>query len=620
MENNQNNNVTLDNLRNVPSESLPNPNLKRKKPAPVPKSNKPTGQVREVDPSELLGLKSKAQMYRESNESAPPEEKVFGEFDKAIARKTEEAKLAQDLYDQTEGNVTKEDLNDIIGFDPDELLAHPPKPGKEHTRVEDPNAKKANSSTPNKTVTIHGDAPQDVNLTIDDLKASRETAPQYINEEPDITEEDIMKDIEAGIPEEYDEVEEDQSYMENDDYSDNADDEVLEEKEENDEPLNKSDILQPIPEKKSFIDRSEDDDLKALDEEDDSTTDDDTALNDHRMELLKNDVKKKITPKFVNNIAGFSISKKPISISNATSATKKQHGKVADWVLPGSERIISMRELTGTEIETLLSTGNARNKLNTIREQYQVLYDHVVDPYKPDDVEAWAKLISVVDVDHLYAAVYRASFEGKNFIPYDCPDNKKCKNSFLSDNVPFMDMVKFRDDKAKEHFNSLINSVPTGKYATYNTEVYPVSDVYALGFKEPSIYDVVFVSAYLDDAFINKYTDIMAIAPYIDGMYFIDQASKSLRPIYVKEYPNDVVKSTKAKIITLSKIVKDLTSDQFNMIAMYANDIIGDKNNEITFRIPETHCPKCGAKIEEATYTASQLLFLRHHLTALVNG
>src|SRR5699024_5198375 len=125
---------------------------------------------------------------------------------------------------------------------------------------------------------------------------------------------------------------------------------------------------------------------------------------------------------------------------------------------------------------------------------------------------------------------------------------------------------------------------------------------------------------YLDDAFIQKYQDIMAIAPYVDGMYFIDRSSSSLKPIYVKEYPNDIVKSTKAKIITLSKIVKDLSSDQFNMIAMYANEIIGDKTDEITFRIPETHCPKCGAKIEEASYTASQLLFLRHHLTALVNG
>lgn len=616
---NNDNNITLDQLSGIPSETIQNPNLNRTT-SKIPQVHKPDARtVKPVDPSELLGLKSKAQMYRESNESAPPEEKVFGDIDKAIDKKIEQVQMAQEIYDQTEGDVTTEDLNEIIGFNPDDLLAHPPKPGKEYTRV-DPKTHKmvggTNTKAPEKHVTIHGSDKEDNSsndnvIDINDLKPTSETqTPVYVNEEPDQTEEELIRDIENAIPEEYEEVDEDNTSTVEPDVQNIV-------PEEKNEPKNMSDVLQPIPEKKSFIDRSEDDDLKALD--DDDSTDDDASLNDHRMELLKNDVKKKITPTFVSNIAGFSIAKKPITLTNARSA-HKESGRVADWVLPASDRIISMKELSGPEIETLLSNGNARNKLNTIREQYQVLYDHVVDPYKPGDVESWAKLISVVDVDQLYAAVYRASFEGKNFIPYDCPDTKKCKNSFLSDNVPFMDMVKFKDNNAKNHFNKLINSTPTDKYGTYNTEVYPISDIYAFGFREPSIYDVVFVSAYLDDAFIQKYQDIMAIAPYVDGMYFIDRSSSSLKPIYVKEYPNDIVKSTKAKIITLSKIVKDLSSDQFNMIAMYANEIIGDKTDEITFRIPETHCPKCGAKIEEASYTASQLLFLRHHLTALVNG
>ena len=616
---NNDNNITLDQLSGIPSETIKNPNLNRTT-SKIPQVHKPDARtVKPVDPSELLGLKSKAQMYRESNESAPPEEKVFGDIDKAIDRKVEQVQMAQEIYDQTEGDVTAEDLNEIIGFDPDDLLANPPKPGKEYTRV-DPKTHKmvggTNTKAPEKHVTIHGSDKEDNSsndnvIDINDLKPTSETqTPVYVNEEPDQTEDEIIRDIENAIPEEYEEVDDDNTSTIEPDVQNTV-------AEEKNEPRNMSDVLQPIPEKKSFIDRSEDDDLKALD--DDDSTDDDASLNDHRMELLKNDVKKKITPIFVSNIAGFSIAKKPITLTNARSA-HKESGRVADWVLPASDRIISMKELSGPEIETLLSNGNARNKLNTIREQYQVLYDHVIDPYKPGDVESWAKLISVVDVDQLYAAVYRASFEGKNFIPYDCPDTKKCKNSFLSDNVPFMDMVKFKDNNAKNHFNKLINSTPTDKYGTYNTEVYPISDIYAFGFREPSIYDVVFVSAYLDDAFIQKYQDIMAIAPYVDGMYFIDRSSSSLKPIYVKEYPNDIVKSTKAKIITLSKIVKDLSSDQFNMIAMYANEIIGDKTDEITFRIPETHCPKCGAKIEEASYTASQLLFLRHHLTALVNG
>ena len=624
----ENNNVSLDQLRGVKSEAIPNPNLRKGK---VPKTNRPTGKVKPIDPSELLGLKSKAQMDRENPEYAPREEKIFEDMDKAIERKMEEVQKAQDVYDQTEGNITKEDLNDIIGFDPDEMLKHPPRPGKHYTRVPGtkPNngAEKADNAQPANVEPVR----ERGKVTIGDLgePGAASTHPSYVNEKPeDKTEEEILRDIEEEIPEDFEDdipeemyeedVEEEDVNMEEEPVEETTEEE--EETDELSEPLNKSDVLDPIPKKKSFIDRSEDDDLKALDDEGSSVTEDENALNDHRLELLKEDINSKISHTSIKSIAGFTISKKPISVNNASIAAKRDHGKVADWVLPGSDRIISMREMTGTEIETLLSNNTGRNKLNGIRDQYQLLYDHVIDPYKPKDVDSWVKLISVTDVDHLYAAVYRATFEGKNFIPYDCPDTNKCKNSFLSDNVPFMDMVKFKDNNARQHFDQIMNSTPTAKYGTYDTTVYPVSDVYALGFKEPSIYDVVFVSAYLDDEFINKYQDIMTIAPYIDGMYYINSEKKELQEIYVKKYPNDVVKSTKAKVITLSKIVKDLTSDQYNLIAMYANDTIKDKSDEISFVIPETHCPKCGAKIEEQTFSASQLLFLRHRLAALANS
>lgn len=618
----ENNNISIEQLRGMQSENIPNPNLRRGR---VSKTNKPTGTVKPVDPSELLGLKSQAQMDRENPEFAPREEKVFGDMDAAIERKKEEVMKAQDVYDQTEGEITKEDLNGIIGFDPDEMLKNPPRPGKHYTKV--PGTK------PNGTETANNAQPANVEpirergkVTIGALSepGSASTHPSYVNEKPvDKTEEEILRDIENEIPEDFeDDIFEDEFDEDATETTEEEVDTIMDDEDDTElsEPVDKSDVLPAIPKKKPFIDRSEDDDLKALDEEVSNVNEDENALSEHRLELLKEDISSKISQTSVKNITGFTISKKPISVNNASIAAKRNHGKVADWVLPGSNRIITMKEMTGTEIETLLSNTTGRNKLNSIRDQYQLLYDHVIDQYKPKDVEAWVKLLSVTDVDHLYAAVYRATFEGKNFLPYDCPDTNKCRNSFLSDNVPFMDMVKFKDNNARKHFDSIMNSTPTAKYGTYDTTIFPVSNVYALGFKEPSIYDVVFVSAYLDDAFIEKYQDIMTIAPYIDGMYYINSDTNELQEIYVKKYPNDVVKSTKAKVITLSKIVKDLTSDQYNLIAMYANDTIKDKSDEISFVFPETHCPKCGAKIEEQTFSASQLLFLRHRLAALANS
>ena len=80
----ENNNISIEQLRGMQSENIPNPNLRRGR---VSKTNKPTGTVKPVDPSELLGLKSQAQMDRENPEFAPREEKVFGDMDAAIERK-----------------------------------------------------------------------------------------------------------------------------------------------------------------------------------------------------------------------------------------------------------------------------------------------------------------------------------------------------------------------------------------------------------------------------------------------------------------------------------------------------------------------------------------------------
>ena len=188
----ENNNVSLDQLRGVKSEAIPNPNLRKGK---VPKTNRPTGKVKPVDPSELLGLKSKAQMDRENPEYAPREEKIFGDIDKAIERKMEEVQKAQDIYDQNEGDITKEDLNDIIGFDPDEMLKNPPRPGKHYTRVPGtkPNngAEKADNAQPVNVEPVR----ERGKVTIGDLgePGSVSTHPSYVNEKPeDKTEEEIM--------------------------------------------------------------------------------------------------------------------------------------------------------------------------------------------------------------------------------------------------------------------------------------------------------------------------------------------------------------------------------------------------------------------------------------------
>lgn len=580
-----------------PEENIQNINISRTQPVDQPKEPVVQKELSTEEIAKMMGLKSQRQLDQENPDLVVPEEKVYDDFDKAIMNKIEEVQKVQESFDMVENEeLTKEEFKEAVaeavGFNPYEMLEDPPMPGRiKNNKIELPEEEK------NKILEASN---KQTSTPVEEIK--------YDND--DIDEDELLeKEILENIPE----VDEVPVRVVPNTAPTVVNDVDL------DKPVNNSDVIPKVSNEKIETERSEDDDLAELLGEDDGESEEDD-INAKRLEILKDDVQKKIKPTSNDiDIRGFTISNKPISINNAINQAEMQSGRIVDWPLLGSNRICSMKEFKGKDIETLVQNVRGRNKANSIRQQYQLIYDHIVDPYKPQDVEAWAKTTSILDVDQLYACIYLSSFEGRNYLPYDCPDTG-CNNSFLTESIPFMDMVKFKNDEVKEKFYKILNSEPNPKHETYESKLIPISDCYAMEFKEPTIYDVVFISSYLDDEFINKYNDIVALAPYIDGIYYIDMADKTLRPVNIKKFVNDKVKTAKAKIITLSKIVKELTSDQFNMMATYANSMTNDVNDGVTFIMPEVHCPKCGTKIEERTYSAAELLFLRHHLTALLNG
>lgn len=361
-----------------------------------------------------------------------------------------------------------------------------------------------------------------------------------------------------------------------------------------------------------------DDDIEAelakLDDEIDSASE---TADDERLKALKEDIHKKIAPvSKAFDLKSFSVVNRPITVKNSVAAAERANVRVADWALPSSKIHITMKGMLGDQID-ILTTRNARNNVQALKSQYEVLYNHIIDENKPP-FDTWLKTISVLDVDHLYAAAYRASFENLNFIPYDCPDDK-CGNSFLSDSRPFMDLVKFSSNENKAEFMKLVNGEMPENAGLYVSELIQISDTYAITLKEPSIYDAVIRPSYLDDDFRRKYQNATALATYIDEIYFIDIENQQLRPINTIKYTDNIGKTEKARIIVLNKVISTLTSDQYNLILSYISELT-NSSDKVKYVIPETNCPKCGKKIEEEETTASQLLFLRHQLAALANG
>ena len=127
---------------------------------------------------------------------------------------------------------------------------------------------------------------------------------------------------------------------------------------------------------------------------------------------------------------------------------------------------------------------------------------------------------------------------------------------------------------------------------------------------------MVFEIAALDQAFVNKYRDIISLITFIDDIYYINKRTMQLEPIGWKYYNNNVAKTTKSKIIQFAKVLRKISSDQYHAILMYIQQI-SEKSDDVTYQIPETTCPECGATIPATPIAGNDLVFTRHQLAAL---
>jgi hypothetical protein len=285
--------------------------------------------------------------------------------------------------------------------------------------------------------------------------------------------------------------------------------------------------------------------------------------------------------------------------------------RVADWVLYNAKRPISITELSGSEIEKLDPQKSARNRLNTFKEIYNIIYKHVVDANKPDTLEKWVKTVKFFDLQHLYFAVYKACFAGSNSIPYSCSE---CKETFMVD-TPIDNMIKYKSEEIKKEIMDILNKDTTSE-EEYPVTLRQISDDYAVAIKDPSVYNIVFETAALDDKFTQKYSDLLGFISYIDGIYYIDRTNNTLSPVGVKQIPDDIVKSTKNKVRVYYEVLSTLTSDQYYALTSYITNV-RDNDDNITYIMPEVTCPKCGHVIPEQPTGADELLFTRHRLAAI---
>ena len=348
----------------------------------------------------------------------------------------------------------------------------------------------------------------------------------------------------------------------------------------------------------------------------DNSDSDEKAKSEELFEEVKAQIKERVDPiRKSIDISKFTISKKAVSAQKVMKMAVKAHQTVADWVLYSVGKPISASGLSGAEILKMNTQVTNRNRLNTFKDVYHIMYDHIIDANKPD-FEAWLRKTNFVDIQHIYFALYMATFGHSNFMNYEC---EKCKKVFIQD-VKIEDMIEYATDDVKlKVANMLRQDSTTSSKDEYDVDIVQISNTYAFAIKSPSIWSVIMETASLPDKVLEKYSDLIDIVSYIDGVYIINEATSELVPIDYKVDPNDVAKTAARRIKTFYDVISSLSSEDYyhlrNIIADY------DKNsNDISYIIPEAICPECGAKIPaNREVTADSLVFTRHQLAAIGN-
>lgn len=354
-------------------------------------------------------------------------------------------------------------------------------------------------------------------------------------------------------------------------------------------------------------------------DDDDETEDEvnDAPSSDEVLEDLKKQVRDRLGIGTIKklDLSKFSVAQKAISAQKVMKLAVQQHQNAADWVLPSANRSITVTGLSGPEILKLNPENSNRNKINTFRDMYRVIYDHIIDGNKPE-FEVWLKVTRFADLQHIYFALYMATFGGSNFTNYVCP---KCNKTFINDIGSFDEMVMYATEEAKAKVRNILKMDSTSSGDEYESSLVAISNQYAVALRTPSIWNVIIETASLSDKFLEAYADQIDLIAYIDTAYLIDQENMNLIPIDTKPDPNDIAKTAGRRIRVMHDLINKLDSQELYALRSAINEL-DESANDISYKIPGCKCPDCGSDVPGNDQIGPDgMLFTRHQLAAIAS-
>ena len=319
------------------------------------------------------------------------------------------------------------------------------------------------------------------------------------------------------------------------------------------------------------------------------------------------------------NFREFKVKTKPVAYSKLLSITGKEKQEyTSEWVLPFSKKAITVSSLSGSEI-AILTPIFAKDMLtvNDFVRIFGLVFKHLIDKNKPATMEQWLKTINYQDINHIYFALYKASFESTNYIPFLC---NKCHNTELN-KYDISEMYTLGNDETKSLVESLLNSDTTSK-STVEEKFVQISEDYAVTLRQPSIYTMNFENRVLyNNDNMLKYASIISIISFITNIYVINRQTNELIAVDTQPVQNDIRKTVKNKFRVYYKIISSLSSEEFQILNGAVDKLAAANNDiQITYHIPEHKCSRCGTVLpKENIENPMSLVFMRHQLTLLAD-
>lgn len=382
---------------------------------------------------------------------------------------------------------------------------------------------------------------------------------------------------------------------------------------------------------------NENDDFLADLDIDDFDTDDDDLDDDldtdevseeeiqESIKLVRSKLKENYSPiSNVIDINNFKINKKPISAAKVLSNIENRPNSGV-WVMPNANRAFEIEGLTGLDLDNIEGytresgqrTTTPQNRLSALKKEYGIIYKNIIDDNKPS-FEAWLKSTKFYDIDHIYFGLYLATFSNSNSMALTCTE---CKKTFMG-SFPISDVIKYGSDEDKDYVVNLCNTStlsPT-EHGEYENKLVQISDDYVVAICNPSIYNVYFEPATINEKAAEKYRDTIMLFTYIEDIYVIDSNNNELVHVNYHKTGN-MVQTTKNKYKFLYEIIKSLTTDQLFNVKNEIGLLIEEfSNNKISYTVPSVLCSYCGAPSTNDSVSAKELVLLRHQLAAAANS